>query len=92
MKQDPTYVDARLRLADMLRINGRPAEAIAQYREAANLDARVIDAPLGMVMALVTLGRYAEARDRLRDGMQQYPDQPAFAHLLVRNAQRFGAP
>jgi tetratricopeptide (TPR) repeat protein len=84
VKQDPTYVDARLRLADMLRMNGQPAEAIAHYREAANLDARVIDAPLGTVMALVTLGRYAEARDRLRDGMQQYPDQPAFAHLLVR--------
>ena len=84
VKDDPTYVDARLRLADVLRTTGRPAEAIVQYREAANLDARAIDAPLGTVMALVALGRYGEARDQLRDGIQRYPDQPAFAHLLVR--------
>ena len=84
VKHDPTYVDARLRLADVMRMSGRPAEAIAHYNEAANLDARVIDAPLGTAMALVALGRYVEAQSRLREGMQHHPDQPAFAHLLVR--------
>jgi tetratricopeptide (TPR) repeat protein len=84
VKHDPTYVEARLRLADVLRTTGRPAEAIAQYRQAADLDARAIDAPLGIVMALVALDRFAEARDRLRNAMTQHPDEPAFAHLLVR--------
>jgi cytochrome c-type biogenesis protein CcmH/NrfG len=35
-------------------------------------------------MALVALERYAAARDRLTEAMKQYPNQPAFAHLLVR--------
>jgi predicted Zn-dependent protease len=39
---------------------------------------------LGVALALVALRRYAEARDRLRAGMTRYPDQPAFAHALVR--------
>jgi len=84
VKQDPTYVDARVRLGDVLRMSGRPAEAMAQYREAASLDPRAIDAPLGAVKALVALKRYAEARARLREEMKQHPDDPAFAHLLVR--------
>jgi tetratricopeptide (TPR) repeat protein len=84
VKIDPTYVEARLRRADILRALGRPAEALTQYEQAAKLDARAVDAPLGSIMALAALGRYPEARDRLREGMKQYPDQPAFAHMLVR--------
>jgi tetratricopeptide (TPR) repeat protein len=84
VKQDPSYVDARVRLADVLRAVGRPADAIAHYEQAAKLDARIADAPLGTAMALVSLKRYREARDRLRAGMKQYAGHPAFAHLLVR--------
>jgi hypothetical protein len=35
-------------------------------------------------MALVRLQRYREARDRLTDAMNMYPDQPGFAHALAR--------
>ena len=35
-------------------------------------------------MALVRLRRYREARDRLADAMNIYPDQPGFAHALAR--------
>jgi tetratricopeptide (TPR) repeat protein len=84
VKQDPNYIEARLRLADVLRGAGRPADAIAQYDQVTRLDPRNIDGPLGSVMALVALERYAAARDRLTEAMKQYPNQPAFAHLLVR--------
>ena len=35
-------------------------------------------------MALVRLRRYREARDRLTDDVNIYPDQPGFAHALAR--------
>jgi hypothetical protein len=35
-------------------------------------------------MALVRLERYEDARDRLREAMSVYPDQPGFAHALAR--------
>ena len=84
VKQDPNYIEARVRLADVLRGAGRPADALAQYDQAMRLDPRAIDAPLGSVMALVALERYAAARDRLTEAMKQYRDHSAFAHMLVR--------
>jgi len=84
VRDDPAYVEAQLRLADVLRQSGRAAESLAHYAHAETLDPRLADAPLGYAMALVLLGRYQEARDRLRSGMKTYPDQRAFAHALVR--------
>jgi len=84
VKEDPDYVEARLRLADVLRGAGRPADALAQYEEVARRDARKDEAPRGSVMALAALGRYAAARDRLAQAMKQYPNHPAFVHLMVR--------
>ncbi|HUC74736.1 MAG TPA: tetratricopeptide repeat protein [Vicinamibacterales bacterium] len=84
VRADPAYAEARVRLADVLRRSGRAAESLAHYREAASLDPRATDAPLGYALALVDLHRYGEARDRLREDVQQYPDRPAFVHALVR--------
>jgi tetratricopeptide (TPR) repeat protein len=84
VRDDPTDVQARVRLADVLRRSGRPAESIAHYDQAATLDPRVVDAPLGLAMALADLHRYREARDRLAQYVKQYPDQPVFAHAVVR--------
>ena len=48
------------------------------------LDPRLADAPLGYAMALVSLTRYAEARDRLSESLARYAGRPAIAHALVR--------
>ena len=52
--------------------------------EAAALDPRAADAAFGYAWALIDLHRYGEARDRLREDVQQYPNRPEFVHALVR--------
>jgi tetratricopeptide (TPR) repeat protein len=84
VRADPAYAEARIRLADILRRSGRAAESLSRYAEAAALDPRALDAPLGYAWALVDLRRYREARDRLREDVQRYPDRPEFVHTLVR--------
>src|SRR5207249_21411 len=81
---DPAYAEARVRLADVLRRSGRAAASLPHYTDAAALDPRAADAPLGYALALVDLRRYREARDRLREDIERYPDRPAFVHALVR--------
>lgn len=84
VRDDPAYAEARVRLADVLRRSGHAAESLAHYTEAAALDPRAPDAPFGYALALVDLRRYREARDRLREEIERYPDRPAFVHALVR--------
>ncbi|HMF93136.1 MAG TPA: tetratricopeptide repeat protein [Vicinamibacterales bacterium] len=84
VRADPADVESRVRLADVLRRSGRAAESLSRYAEAAALDPRAADAALGYALALVDLRRYGEARDRLRENVQQYPDRPEFVHALVR--------
>jgi tetratricopeptide (TPR) repeat protein len=84
VRDDPGYVEARLRLADVLRLGGRAAASLPHYEQSAALDPRVADAPFGYALALVDLGRYRDARDRLRDAMTRYPESDFFAHALVR--------
>ena len=79
-RYDETLGAARLRLADALRRNGRFEEALSHYGQTGEGD----QARFGEAMALVRLGRYAEARTRLRDAMVRHPEQPGFAHALAR--------
>jgi Flp pilus assembly protein TadD len=85
----PGEPSAHLKLAEALRRTGMPAEALRHYEHAvsvapAGTDPRGPGARLGYAMVLVQLGRYRDARDRLREGMELHPDQPRFAHALVR--------
>jgi len=84
VRADPTDAEMRIRLADILRRSGHAAESLSQYTEAAALDPRAPDALLGCAFTLVDLHRYREARDRLREGVQQYVNRPEFVHALVR--------
>ena len=87
-RHEPAYVEARLALAGLLRREGRFEEALLQYErvmeEGAPGDPRIEEAPFGHAIALVRLGRHADARDRFGDGMAAYPDQPFFVHALAR--------
>lgn len=84
VKYDPGHVEARLKLAEVLRRSGRPKESLAHYEQVVKMHPRVAEARFGYAMALVGLRRYREARDRLAEGTQAYPDQPLFAEALAR--------
>jgi len=84
VRYDPSYVEARLRLAEVLRGSERLEESLSQYEEVIRIDPRVAEARFGFAIVLVRLRRYQEARERLIEGMQVYPTQPAFARALAR--------
>jgi tetratricopeptide (TPR) repeat protein len=83
VRSEPDYVEARLALAGILRRSGQLQEALTQYEHVLKINPRVTDAAFGHAMALVALRRYGQARDRLTEGMEVYPDQPRFAHALA---------
>ena len=72
--------EAHFRLAEGLRRSGRAAASLAYYEEVP--DRR--DARFGEVLALVELGRYREAHDRLEAGVRRHPWEPAFPIALAR--------
>jgi tetratricopeptide (TPR) repeat protein len=84
IRDDPAYVEARVRLADVLRMNGQPQASLQHYEAAAATDPRIPDAPFGYALSLVDLGRYREARDRLGEGVERYPEHAGFAQALAR--------
>jgi tetratricopeptide (TPR) repeat protein len=84
VREDPTYLEARLRLAEALRQGGRLDDSLSEYEKAIRMDPRSAEATFGVAVTLVRLRRYQAARDRLVEGMQVYPAQPAFAHALAR--------
>jgi tetratricopeptide (TPR) repeat protein len=84
VRHDPSYAEARLRLAGLLRRSGRPDDAMAQYERVMAIDSLVVEAPFGYAMVLINLGEWAQARDRLADGMETYPYTPVFPLALAR--------
>ena len=82
--ENPTFVAAHLRLADALRRTDRLEEALTHYGTVIDLRPGDPGARFGEAMALVRLGRYAAARDRLEEALRVLPDQPMFAPALAR--------
>jgi tetratricopeptide (TPR) repeat protein len=80
----PSYVEARLVLADTLRHVGRPQSALAQYKEVAALNPQSVQAQLGYALALIDLHSYQDARTWLTGAVERHPDQPDLAHMLAR--------
>jgi tetratricopeptide (TPR) repeat protein len=80
----PTYLEARLGLADAMRRAGRAEASLAQYEEAMRINPRSTEARFGYAMALVRLRRYAAARAWLEDALRSRPDQPELSHALAR--------
>ena len=79
-EHSPDGSEAHFRLAEALRRSGRVEASLAYYEQ--NLDRR--DARLGLSLALVKLGRYREAHDRLLAGVERHPWEPAFPLALAR--------
>ena len=81
---EPEDVDIRLQLADALRIGGDLGNALLHYRAAIDLDPADEGARLGEAQTLASLGRFAEARDALEQGLVQVPTSGLLAHALSR--------
>ena len=75
---------ARLRLAISLRHAGDPEGSLSYYELVLRSNPDVLEARFGYAMALVQLGRYREAHDRLVIGMDAFPNETSFAHALAR--------
>ena len=72
--------EAAFRLAQILRRTGRPEASLSHYGRTIERS----DARFGLALALVQLGRFSEARDRLRAGLELHPWEPAFSLALAR--------
>jgi tetratricopeptide (TPR) repeat protein len=84
VRYEPNYVEARLQLAEAFGRSGQLEQSLAQYRQVLTIDPRVADARFGYAMVLVSLRRYREASDALRDAAKLHPDQPRFAEAHAR--------
>ncbi len=82
--EDPSYIEARLQLANLLARSGRVQEALAHYDGVLATDPRVAQAAFGAAMAMVRLRRLADARDRLVAAVEAHPDELALQQALVR--------
>ncbi len=76
----PAGGEAHFRLAEALRRSGRAAASLAYYEQVPGRR----DARFGEVLALVSLGRYRDAHDRLAAGVERHPWEPAFPIALAR--------
>ncbi len=84
IETDPTVKEAPLNLANLLVQLKRTEEAVSYYRQAVELDPENGDLRDREATALILLGRYADARDRLEAGVQTVPDDPKVNHTLAR--------
>jgi tetratricopeptide (TPR) repeat protein len=85
VRNDPGYVEARLQLAELLQRTGRPDAALPHYARVIATDPRAAAAArFGYAMALIRLQRFAEARERLSEGIKVHPERPEFAQALER--------
>lgn len=82
--QAPNDIRVRLQLGEALGRSRQFDKALVQYQHALTLDPQRADAQYGYAMSLVGLGRYADARDVLRQGATQHPDERRFADALAR--------
>lgn len=79
-----SYAEARLRLAYSLRRSGDPEGALAQYRQASQMNPDLVEAAFGHAMTLVVLHHWSAARARLEQALEAYPNDAGVAHALAR--------
>ena len=80
----PEDAEAQRRLGEALLELGRPREALGPLEQAVLLAPADEDARFHEAVALLQVGSWQLARDRLDDGVRQLPDSGRLAHLLAR--------
>jgi len=84
VRDDAIYLQARLQLANTLRLRGRLAPALMEYAEVIKQDPRTGEARLGQALVLVRLGRLDDARARLVEAERLLPGRSEFVEMLAR--------
>jgi tetratricopeptide (TPR) repeat protein len=84
VKYQPDYLEARLGLAEALRATGRLEDSLPHFARIVELDPGFAEAWVMYASTLVQLRRYAEARDRIDEGMRVHPGQPELVDLQAR--------
>ena len=84
LRQRPGDDAARLRMAISLRHSGDPQQSLSYYEAVLRSNPNAAEARFGYVMALVQLGRYREAHDRLVTAIDAFPNETSFPHALAR--------
>jgi hypothetical protein len=65
---------------------------VPHYEFILTRDRRRADARFGYALPLAGVGRFAQARDQLRQGQQLHPDRPEFSETLARLKSAAAAP
>ncbi len=78
---EPDHVQARLLLADTLRMVGRQEALLPHLEYVVKVDPRRVEAWVAGANALISLERYAEARDWLAAASKVHPEMPEIASL-----------
>ncbi len=84
LRRRPGDDAARLRMAISLRRSGDPQASLSYYERVLRSNPDAVEARFGYVMALVQLGRWREAHDRLLTAMDAFPNETSFPHALAR--------
>ena len=84
VRYQPSYVEARLALADAQRRSGNARASLPEYEEAIRINPRTAQGRLGYAMSLVALRRYDKAREWLDESVRLQPDEPSLSHALAR--------
>lgn len=81
---DPYHRGAHLELAEILRRSGRCREAVGYFDRTLELAPADIAARQHLALCHLRLGRYADARTLLEDGLTATPDHLGFIDALAR--------
>jgi tetratricopeptide (TPR) repeat protein len=83
--RDNAYADALTGLGDIALQEGKPADAVDQYRAALKLNGRLVSALIGLGRASGALGNWSVAQAQFRDALNVDPNS-AEAHLWMGEA------
>ena len=84
VEHQANYLEARLGLAEALRVTGRLEESVTQFERVVEIDPAFAEAWMARAVTLVQLARHREARDWLQRALLIHPGHPDFTDLLAR--------
>jgi len=84
IREEPDHLQARINLANALRRLARFESSLPHYRRVVEGDPGNRTARLNEALTLVRLHRYVEARTRLEQAREAFPEDPAILNALAR--------
>lgn len=81
---DPDLLDVRLGLGGMLLNQGEVEAARQEFHRAVEIDPANARARVGEAISLLALERWTAAAERLEEGVERVPEDPALQLLLAR--------